>query len=136
MSNQLSNGPGLSPGEPLWRRVPSRDNQGRALFDFMMLIPKLGKASEIRRQQVMLELQSVLERFGDEVVFADLNLKTSLLWVSIKPRQGAMLEFSSALRARIPEALLIANQADILLGEALRAERQNRWRRWGLKLLR
>ena len=32
--------PQLSPAEPLWKRVPTRDDEGRPVSDFMMLIPK------------------------------------------------------------------------------------------------
>ncbi|MBU2746275.1 hypothetical protein HAP97_13830, partial [Acidithiobacillus caldus] len=33
---QRSDGPALLPEEPLWRRVPSRDEEGRCLADFRM----------------------------------------------------------------------------------------------------
>jgi len=33
--------PLLNPGAPLWQRVPTRDDDGRPLADFMMLVPRL-----------------------------------------------------------------------------------------------
>ena len=142
MSKSLSSGV-FTPGEPLWKRVPSRGGDGKALYDLMMLIPRLGKSSEIRQREVLLAIESVISDFGDEVVFADLNLKTNLLWVSIKPRHRATLEFAAAIRRQIPEALLIANQADLLAAEMMGAGRRKRWQwlpRWGInvgrKLLR
>ncbi|MCG8426899.1 MAG: hypothetical protein MI754_06035 [Chromatiales bacterium] len=136
MANNLSS-MGLSPGTPLWKRAPSCDEQGKPLSDFMMLIPKLGKAPQLKQQQVFQSLQGVLERFHDEVVFADLNLKTSLLWVSAKPQRGLILSFAEAVRAEIPEALLIANQAEMLVRDAIQGESPKRRFRWCLpKLLR
>jgi hypothetical protein len=126
MSKQhLRAGCELFPGQPLWQRVPSRDEGGRALHDFMMLIPKLGSASQLRQQQVMAELQQVFSGYGDELVFVDLNLKLSLLWVSLKPRQGICLEFAAAIKQRVPEAVLVASHAELLMGEVNRHRR--RW---------
>ncbi|OOZ36091.1 hypothetical protein [Solemya velesiana gill symbiont] len=121
----------ISPAEPLWQRVPTRDADGRALFDFMMLIPRLRSAPEQRRNEVLEALQQVFDGFGDEVVFADLNLKTNLLWVSHKPRKGAMLELAEAVIAKVPEAVLIANKAEAQMG----ARRIGWKRRFARKLL-
>jgi hypothetical protein len=46
------------------------------------------------------------------VVFADLNLKLNLLWVSLRPRPGAISELVAAIRLRVPEALLVAHYAE------------------------
>jgi hypothetical protein len=43
------------------------------------------------------------------VVFAELNLKLSLLWVSVKPVPGVRFQISEALRALIPEARLVSH---------------------------
>ncbi|MES9963044.1 MAG: hypothetical protein ABW116_05865 [Candidatus Sedimenticola sp. 20ELBAFRAG] len=116
MTHELKHCRPLFPGKPLWQRVPTRDADGRPLFDFMMLIPKLRSAPEQRRQEVLEALQQVFEGFGEEVVFADLNLKMNLLWVSLKPRKGACLELAEAVIARVPEAVLVANKAEALMG--------------------
>ena len=47
-----------------------------------------------------------------DVVFADLNLKLNLLWVSLRPRPGAISELVAAIRLRVPEALLVAHYAE------------------------
>lgn len=122
----------LEPGRPLWQRVPTRDSEGRYLSDFMMLIPKVGSWPDVRRQQVYLDLESVFSRFNDSVVFADLNLKLNLLWVSMRPGADGCLPLAAAVKELIPEAMLVASQAEAMAGMA-RAEKR---RRWGLKLLR
>ncbi len=105
----------LHPGEPLWKRVPSRGDDGRMLSDFMMLIPRLGGRSQHRLQRTLAELQAVLDYYRDVVVFADLNLKLNLLWVSVKPVPGVMLELAAAVKHRVPEAMLVANKAEAML---------------------
>jgi len=99
---------GLAPAEPLWKRVPTHDEQGKPLSDFMILIPRLSKRS-LRRQQATLDsLQRVLEEYRHVVVFADLNLRLNLLWVSVRPQPGICLELPTAILACIPEARLVA----------------------------
>ncbi|MET0013726.1 MAG: hypothetical protein ABW085_02240 [Sedimenticola sp.] len=129
--HQLRQAEPLFPGEPLWQRVPTRDAEGRSLFDFMMLIPRLKSAPRQRRDEVLKALQQVFDGFGEEVVFADLNMKTNLLWISIKPRHGACLELAEAVMARVPEAVLVANKAEALMG----ARRLSWSRRLARKLL-
>jgi len=110
--------PGLliEPCEPLWKRVPTRDEAGRAVSDFMVLIPRLRQASAQRIDAVCGELQHVLEYYADSVVFADLNLNLNLLWVSVRPRPGICLEMAAAVKHRVPEALLVASQAEAYQG--------------------
>ncbi len=101
------------PGQPLWQVAPTRDASGERLTDFMMLIPRLRErpASEIERTSHA--IQTVLALHQD-VVFADLNLKLNLLWVSLRPRRGAIAELAAAIRLRVPEAVLIAHQPFVL----------------------
>lgn len=120
----------LSPNLPLWQRVPTRDAQGKSLFDFIMFIPKLNKATEQHQQQVLNDLQAAFDSFGDEVVFADLNLQKNLLWISLKPRQGLSLALAEAVQARVPQAVLVASKVEAMMGVTNIARR-----RWGLKLL-
>lgn len=103
--------PAPSPALPLWQLAPTRDHAGRLLTDFMMLIPRLRSrpASEIERASR--DIQAVLALHHD-VVFADLNLKLNLLWVSLRPRPGAITELAAAIRLRIPEAVLVAHYAE------------------------
>jgi len=116
----------LTPGEPLWRRVPSQDAEGRNLFDFMMLIPGFREWPEVRREQAMDELAALFDQYRGRVVFAEFNLKLNLLWVSVPPSPGLCLEFAAAINARIPEARLVANRAEALLGA--RHAGRRRWR--------
>ena len=97
------------PGEPLWRIVPTRDENGRLLTDFMMLIPRLREksASEVERTSGLIRTILALH---SEVVFADLNLALNLLWISLRPKRGAMAEIAAAIRTLVPEAVLVANQ--------------------------
>jgi hypothetical protein len=103
--------PALSPGVPLWQLAPTHDPSGHLLTDFMMLIPRLRSRSPREIERASLDIQAVLA-LHQEVVFADLNLKLNLLWVSLRPRPGAISELAAAIRLRVPEAVLIAHYAE------------------------
>lgn len=92
---------------PLRQRVPVADEQGRGLGDFMMIIPGLRNKPQHLIQRTISEIQLVLTRFNDMVVFVELNLKLNLLWVSHRHRFGIGPEIAGALRERVPEALLV-----------------------------
>jgi hypothetical protein len=98
--------------EPLWKRVPTRDDDGTRLSDFMMIIPKLRKRPRTYVQRVVEEIQCVLHHYHHVVVFADLNLELNVLWVSIKPVVGMCTEIPAAIKSRVPEALLIAQKLE------------------------
>jgi len=100
-----------APGIPLWQLAPTRDSAGQRLTDFMMLIPRLRNRAPAEIEQASRDIQSVLELHQD-VVFADLNLKLNLLWVSLRPRPGAISELVAAIRLRVPEAVLVAHYVD------------------------
>ncbi len=102
---------GAQPGLPLWQVAPTRDETGRRLTDFMMLIPRLRSRPAAEIERASREIQAVLAMHKD-VVFADLNLKLNLLWVSLRPTQGAISELAAAIRLRVPEAVLIAHYAE------------------------
>jgi hypothetical protein len=63
------------------------------------------------------DLQHLLGRFDEHVVFADLNLKLNLLWVSLRPGKGVCPVLSAAVRELIPEAVLVASQAEAVVGQ-------------------
>lgn len=105
-STTLTAGP--QPGLPLWQVAPTRDSAGRRLTDFMMLIPRLRSRPAAEIERASREIQAVLALHQD-VVFADLNLKLNLLWVSLRPTQGAISELAAAIRLRIPDAVLVAH---------------------------
>lgn len=98
----------LSAAGPLWSHVPTRDSNGQRLSDFMMLIPKLRSKPQPHLKHVIQQLHEVLEYYQHAVVFADLNLRLNVLWVSVKPIPGICLELPAAILARIPEARLVA----------------------------
>jgi hypothetical protein len=100
-----------SANTPLWQRVPTRDENGKYLGDFMMVITGLKKASTEHRKNTLNAITQVLTQYSDIVVFADLNMKMSLLWVSIKPVKGMMIEIPAAIIESVPEAKLISDRA-------------------------
>jgi hypothetical protein len=110
-SSALPLGSGSGPGLPLWQVAPTRDSTGRRLTDFMMLIPRLRSRPPADIERASRDIQSVLALHQD-VVFADLNLKLNLLWVSLRPSPGAISELASAIRLRVPEAVLVAHYAE------------------------
>ena len=104
----LKPSPGYAASEPLWKRAPTRDETGQRLSDFMMIIPGLNKQPELHVRQVAEKIVMVLQQFDEVVVFADLNLKLNVLWVSIKPRQGMCVEIPAHIHHHIPQAKLVA----------------------------
>ena len=114
----------VQPAEPLWKRVPTSDDDGRRLSDFMMLIPKLRTWPQVRQQQAVGEIQWVFEHYRHAVVFADLNLRLNVLWVSVKPIPGICLELVEAVHARVPEAVLVGSQVEAMIGEQRRRRRR------------
>ena len=98
----------ISASEPLWNHVPTSDAEGQRLSDFMMLIPKLRKQPPSHIQHVLEQIEEVLNFYQHAVVFADLNLRLNVLWVSVKPVPGICLELPAAILDRVPEARLVA----------------------------
>ena len=96
-------------GEPLWKVVPKRDTEGRALSDFMMMAPALKHRTNHEKASTMALIRAVLGRFGEGVAFADFNAKINVLWVSLQCRPGLMSQVVAALRQQVPELKLIAH---------------------------
>ena len=95
----------------MWQVAPTRDSSGRRLTDFMMLVPRLRNRTPAEIERVSRDIQAVLALHQD-VVFADLNLKLNLLWVSLLPRPGAISELTAAIRLRVPEAVLVGHYVE------------------------
>ena len=110
--NMLKRTSYLSPAEPLWKRAPARDDEGRPLSDFMMIVPRLGKQPEQRVRRKLQDIEMVLGRYQEAVVFAEVNLKLNTLWVTVKPVPGICLELAAAIKVQIPEALLVAQKQE------------------------
>ena len=94
--------------EPLYKRLPTHDENGKFLSDFMMLIPGLRNLSESNLNDRLDALYSLLGGH-DDVVFADLNTPLNLLWVSVRTRHGVIRELAAEIQLRIPEALLVGH---------------------------
>jgi hypothetical protein len=97
--------------QPLHQRAPARDEHGHALGDFMILIPGLRDRPRHELAERIARLQVVLLGFT-EVVFLDLNLRLNLLWVSVRPRPGVILELFGAVRLSLPEARLVGQRQE------------------------
>ncbi|MEE9447105.1 MAG: hypothetical protein V3V09_04045 [Arenicellales bacterium] len=95
--------------EPLHVRVPKADEFGRPYADFMLLIPKLNKANTQTIKLKLATMQAVLMKHSD-IVFADLNLKINVLWVSYTPKRGLIRAVVTELQRHIPEAKLISGE--------------------------
>ena len=93
---------------PLHKRLPTHDENGKVLSDFIMLIPGLKNRSGQQFKSRLAIIHAVLINHKD-VVFADLNAPLSLLWVSVKSRHGVINELVAEIRLRIPEAMLIGH---------------------------
>lgn len=102
----------LDPAEPLWKRVPTRDAEGRPFSDFMMLIPRLRSRPRHIKEATIAEIHAVLDHYRRVVVFADLNLRLNVLWVSVRPVPGICLELPAAIKCRVPEAMLVGQRFD------------------------
>lgn len=109
-SQSLQSAVEFTAATPLWRRVPTRGERGEMLNDFMMLIPKLRQQPAALIQNVIREIEAVLGYYQQYVVYADLNMKLNVLWVSIKPTPGLGLEMAAAIHHRVPEAKLVAHK--------------------------
>jgi len=105
---------GILRNEPLHERVPTHDEEGKPLGDFMMLFPGLRDLAEAGLRQKVDILADILSQYK-EVVFVDLNVPLNLLWVSIKHKPGLVLELSSYVKMHIPEAKLVGVPPEALV---------------------
>jgi hypothetical protein len=101
---------GLAPAVPLWRIAPTRDQDGRCLADFMMLIPRLGSRPAAAREEVARRVCEVCEAYRGQVVFAEVNYALNTLWVSVTAEPGLAGRVAQSIRGRIPEARLVGGQ--------------------------
>ena len=107
---------GILRNEPLHERVPTHDEEGKPLGDFMMLFPGLRDLAEAGLRQKVDILADILSQYK-EVVFVDLNVPLNLLWVSIKHKPGLVLELSSYVKMHIPEAKLVGVPPEALVSK-------------------
>lgn len=94
--------------EPLYKRLPTHDENGNHLSDFMMLIPGLKQMSAPLFEARLALLHGLLGEHKD-VVFVDLNTPLNLLWISVRARHGVISEIAAEIRRHIPEARLVGH---------------------------
>lgn len=99
----------LEPNEPLWKRVPTHDEFGKPASDFRMVICGLKKRPPLQIQSRVKIIQSVLNKYESIVLFADLNLKTNLLWVSVRSAHLQDMNIAAEIHHLIPEAKVLAD---------------------------
>jgi hypothetical protein len=99
----------LDASEPLRKRAPAVDEDGKPLSDFMVIFPGLRNRPNLQIQQTTQEIQRVLTGYAHSVVFAELNLSMNLLWVSTRRIDGLRFEIAESLRERIPFAKLVSH---------------------------
>ena len=95
--------------QPLWQRVPTRTDAGEYVCDFMMLISRFNQLTPLSQEHIVEKLYAVLKHYSDVVIFADLNVKLNLLWISHRPRPGIGLEVAAMIHEFIPEAKLVSH---------------------------
>ena len=110
MSKRHPTAPRLEPAEPLWKRVPTRGDDGRPLGDFMMIIPGLRGKPRAELMSIVDRVERVLNHYHKAVVFADLNLRLNVLWVTVRPIPRICLDIASAIHFVVPEARLVAQK--------------------------
>lgn len=103
---------GWAQAEPLWKRAPKRDENGHPYCDFMMLAPGLKQRPPEDVARIVEDVRRVLAHFESVVVFADINLKLSVLWVSLRVQPGALSQIVAALRLRAPLFKLVSHHPE------------------------
>lgn len=120
----------LRPAIPLWRVAPTRGDDGRGVADFMMLIPRLAARSALERTHVEQAVREVCESYDGQVVFADINYRINVLWISIAPEPGLACRVARSVRDRVPDALLVGGQLGAATACAVVGDGRPRWRAW------
>ncbi len=107
---QKSRAPSCTPyivASPLWSRVPARDENGKPYSDFMMLIPGLKQQNDAGIEASLFKIRDSLRPFDDVVVYVDVNIKLSLLWISHQSIPKISKPLVLAIQRKIPQAKLI-----------------------------
>ena len=99
----------LSPAEPLWKRVPTHNEEGQMLGDLMILIPKLKEKPQKIIQNIIRELEIALHYHQKDIVFADLNINLNLLWISVQPVPGIRNRIAESVHERVPGSKLVSH---------------------------
>ncbi len=105
---------GLVPAEPLWKSVPTRDEDGGPVSDILMIIPKLKNRPEQYIKNTLADIEFSLKQFSNEILFANVDMKLNTLWVSFKAVPGVYTDIISTLKINIPEAVLVGDMSSRL----------------------
>ena len=104
----------INPAEPLWKLAPTRDETGKPLSDFLMIIPKLKTKPDHIIKQTLSEIDAALKQFSNRVVFANIDMKLNTLWVSFKNQPGLYMDIVAAVKLRVPEAVIVGDMGSRL----------------------
>ncbi len=104
----------INPAEPLWKLAPTRDETGKPLSDFLMIIPKLKTKPDHIIKQTLNEIDIALRQFSNLVVFANIDMKLNTLWVSFKNQPGLYMDIVAAVKLRVPEAVIVGDMGSRL----------------------
>ncbi len=104
----------INPAEPLWKLAPTRDETGKPLSDFLMIIPKLKTKPDHIIKQTLNEIDIALRQFSNRVVFANIDMKLNTLWVSFKNQPGLYMDIVAAVKLRVPEAVIVGDMGSRL----------------------
>ena len=104
----------IVPAEPLWKTVPTRDENGGPVSDILMIIPKLKTRPEQHIKNTLADIEFSLKQFSNEILFANVDMKLNTLWVSFKAVPGVYAEIISTLKINIPEAVLVGDMSSRL----------------------
>ena len=100
----------INAAEPLWKLAPTHTPEGALASDFMMIIPGLKKCPPNTLREKLEKLEYIFSRYPTAVLFVDINIRLSLLWVSIRPVPGLTLELAALIKHYLPEALLVSDR--------------------------
>lgn len=99
----------LAPAEPLWKLVPTRDEDGGPVSDVLLIIPKLKSKPEQQVKETLANIEFALKQFSNDILFANLDMKLNTLWVSFKAVPGVYGDIVSTLKTHVPEALIVGD---------------------------
>jgi hypothetical protein len=99
----------LAPAEPLWKLAPTKDKDGGPVSDLLMIIPKLKSKPEHYIKDTLANIEFALKQFGNDILFANIDMKLNTLWVSFKAVPGVYGDIVLTLQTNVPEAVLVGD---------------------------
>jgi len=110
MAQTLPRNQQFSAAPPLWKLAPTRDQEGVPVADFMLMIPRMSKRGDLFAKQTAEAVHSICENFSQQVIFADLNVRLGVIWISVQAKPGLCAEVAQAIQRQVPEALMVGDQ--------------------------